>query len=99
MSKIVIEGRSVGKSTDLVGGLQPWKVFDVDEETCARVRREFIELFPALAPLMYSIPIVGAEPTSVDSWLSIMQHELDRAHRKRNRYTAIELFINEEARS
>ena len=99
MSKIVIEGRSVGKSTDLGAGLQPWKVFDVDEETCARVRKEFIELFPALAPLMYSIPIVGAEPTSVESWLSLMQHELDHAHASMRDNVAFDLEINEEVRS
>lgn len=90
MRTILVEGRSVGKSTDLGAGLAPWR--DLEAESSARV--EFIRTFPKLSPLLYSIPIEGPEPVTVEGWLTVIQHELDHAHASRRDNVAFDLAIN-----
>ena len=92
MKTITIEGRSVGKSTDLGASILTWdpeKIIDPSE-----VRRQFIERFPRLAPLMYSLHPLS-EPITIEGWLTLMQHELDHAHASMRDNVAFDLAINE----
>lgn len=59
--------------------------YGLTEEEAARARIEFIQAFPALASLMYSIPIAGRQPANVDEWLEVIKHEVNHAFAKRKR--------------
>lgn len=80
MSTIVVKGRSVGKSTDLANGHCDIEKYGITEEEATRARIEFIQTFPALAPLMYSLE-VEEQPDSVEAWLRLMRQEVNKAHK------------------
>lgn len=74
------EGRSVGDSTDVGAAEIERRHREGLHRREAMVRIEFIKLFPHLAPLMYSLPIEGPEPSTVEGWLQLMNSELDGAY-------------------
>lgn len=74
--RIELSGRSVGKSTDLANELV--------ELSATRARILFIQKFPHLAPLMYSLKL-DRQPLSVGGWLIAMQHAVSYARDEHNR--------------
>lgn len=83
--RIVLSGRSVGKSTELAN--------DWENAMATQARILFVQQFPQLAPLMYSLKL-DRQPLSVGEWLVVMQHELDHAHASMRDNVAFDLAIN-----